>query len=125
MSPGPNAKQVLRRAFNEAENSLNVTGAAGGGGISPSTSTKITNLDLPVADTEVSFALTTNVKQFLVRSRELAELKLSFTIGESGVKYVSVVEGAVWFIKDIDFTGESIYLQSPTANIVVEIVETF
>jgi hypothetical protein len=93
--------------------------------IEGSTSTKITNLSVPTANTEVGHALNAGLKQILIRSRTLADLKMAFTVAESGTKYVTIKAGNVFFLDDISFTGKTVYLQSPTAGLTVEILETF
>ena len=88
------------------------------------TSEKITNLSLPVADTEVSHTLQDSLKGLLVRARTPAVLKFAFTATESGSKYVTINKGAVLFLTEIEFSTKTIYLQSPTIT-TVEILELY
>jgi len=90
--------------------------------VNPVTLSKITNLSLPVIDTEVAHALVANLKEIIIRNRDKAEIKFSFVLGESGTKYVTLNAGAVLSLDSLKFTGETIYLQSPKVS-TVEILE--
>ena len=97
---------------------LNVTLAA-------STTPKITNLLLTNSDTEYSHALTTNLKQCIIRSRQFAKLQVCFVSAESGSKYITIPKGTSLSLNDLDFTGKTLYLQSDTSSVTVEILELY
>ena len=74
------------------------------------------------ANTETSQALTANTKQFTIRARTRADLKIAFTATESGTNFITIPKGTSYTVSGIDFTG-TIYLQSPSTSIPVEILE--
>ena len=97
---------------------LNVT-------LSASTTPKITNLELTDANTEYSHALTTNLKQCIIKARGFAKLQISFTSGDSGTKFLTIPNGTSLSLNDLDFTGKTLYLQSDTSSVIVEILELY
>ena len=89
-----------------------------------STTETITNLSVPLAATEVSHTLATNLKQVLIRSRlRKAELQIAFTATESGSKYVTIPKNGVFVADDLNLTGKTLYLQSSLAANTIEILE--
>jgi hypothetical protein len=94
--------------------------------IQGSTNNKITNLSIPLLDTEVSLLLQTNVKQIILKPRTKgAIIKLAFTLGESGTKYFTVNYGSVFSLQDISFFSTTLYLQSNINSSIVEILELY
>ncbi len=86
-----------------------------------STGCQIFNVSLPLANAEYSQALPSNTKGFELRVRELENLKISFAPGDSGTTYWSVRAGTV-YTNDNFFTSQTIYFQSPTAGVTLELV---
>lgn len=93
--------------------------------ITGATQHAITNLAVPTANTEVSHALSTDVKQVIIRCREYADIKIALTAAESGTKYFTIRRGCVLGLADIAFSAETLYVQSPVASVTVEILELF
>lgn len=93
--------------------------------VSAAQNTKITNLSMPTANTEYSHALTTNLKQIIIRARGIAELKLAFTATESGTKYLTIEKRASLSLSDLDLSSTTVYLQSSVANTTAEILELY
>ena len=89
-----------------------------GGGTTP----LITNLSISSTNTEFSHTLQNNLKKFVLRSRDKAELKVAFTATESGTNFIPVVAGAVLTLEGLNFSGKVLYIQSPKIN-TVEILE--
>ena len=85
---------------------------------------KITNLSATPADTEVSLALQTNLKQLIIKNRDNAKTQISFTSTESGTNYITIHKGAVLTLGDLDFTGETLYLQASSIS-TIEILELY
>lgn len=90
---------------------------------------KITNLSLPVVNTEVSHAFGDGFSRFMLRSRSKTDIKIAFRVGESGTDYFTLKAGAVLTLPDVDFefgeiTFDTIYLQSDKVS-VVEIMELY
>ena len=83
----------------------------------------IYNLTLTNADTEYSQALAAGGSRVELKARTLADLKLAFISTESGTTYVSIFGGASYVLPENSRTRNTLYLQSPTAGAVVEIVE--
>lgn len=82
----------------------------------------IKNLVLTTQDVEYSYLLPVGTKKFTIRCRTDDELKLAYAKEQSGTEYINIPEGADHFEDGIN-TGElTMYLQSPTAGVVVEIV---
>ena len=91
--------------------------------INPATTSKIYNVNLPVAGTEVSQALSTNTKKFMIQSRNNTILRVSTVSGEVNTgPYITIKGQTSRVIDGLDFTG-TIYLRSSVPNIVVEIWE--
>jgi len=89
----------------------------------------ITNLSLPLINTEVSHTLQDGIAQFMIRNRDKVSTKVAFTSGESGTKYITLEAGAVLTLPDVNFTYgvtsfKTIYLQSGIVS-TIEILELF
>lgn len=83
----------------------------------------IVNLTLTSADTEYSQLIPTGTKKFSVQCRTDKGLKFSYIEGESGTVFHSIPEGATYTEFGVNTgPGVKIYLQSETANVVVEII---
>lgn len=82
----------------------------------------IYNVSVPLANTEVSQALSPSTKQFLIKVRGNATLKVAYTLGESGTNYITIPKGSVLVETGLDFTG-TIYFQCDQASQTVEIRE--
>lgn len=93
--------------------------------VGAASSTKITNISLPTANTEVSHSLSANLKQLIIRLRGLADLKVAFVATESATKYLTIPRGATLSLVELNFSGATIYLQSPAASQTAEILELF
>ena len=86
---------------------------------------KITNLTLTNANIEYTHTLQNNLQTITVIARTFCLLKFSFTVGELDVEYLTVPEGCSRTIEGVKFNGKTIYIQSPTAGVVVEIEELY
>ena len=80
------------------------------------------NKSAPLADTEVSQALSSSTKKFTIKVRGFAKLQLSFVSGESGTKFITVHPGAAYSEDLIDFSG-TLFFQTDRASQTVEIIE--
>ena len=94
---------------------VSITGAA---------NSNIINLSLPTPNTEVSQVLTANVKKLIIRNRSLYDSKLTFVVGESGTKYVTLKAMAVLELNDLTFASATLYAQA-TGISVLEIWEFY
>lgn len=84
----------------------------------------VLNKTLTNADTEYSQDLSSFCQKFSIKCRSIdADIKLSFNSGESGTTYWTIFAGSG--DENIGtFPGvKTIYMQSPTAGVVVEIIE--
>ena len=106
---------ISQPAFKPSSLSVSVSGAS---------ELKLTNLDVDTPNTEFSHALQNNLKSVLLRARELVQLKISFVATESGTNYITLNAGCVLSLEELEFTSETIYIQSPSTT-VVEIVELY
>ena len=84
----------------------------------------VTNLVIGVINTEFSHTFQDGIKGFILRSREKTEVKISFTATESGTDYLTLLPRCVLDQDGLEFTGKSIYIQSPNTT-VIEIVEFY
>ena len=83
---------------------------------------KITNLTLLLANTEYAHALQTKIKQLRIKARDNSVLKYSSTLGESGTIFWTIPKGCVEDLTNLTMSG-FVYIQSNTANTIVEIME--
>lgn len=81
----------------------------------------IYNETIAAADTEQSLALPTNIVGYMIKSRGGGEIKLSHVAAQSGTLYLTV-KGRAVYTDEHNYTGLTLYFQSPTAGEVVEIV---
>ena len=88
------------------------------------TQIKITNFDMPLANTEYSLVLQSGLKQIIIKSRNNSEIKICFVSGESNTNYVTIKPRAVLTLDGLSFSGFTLYSQTNTATI-MEIVELF
>jgi hypothetical protein len=93
--------------------------------ISGASSEKITNLAMATANIEYSHVLQNGVRQIYIRARNNSELKIAFTLGESGTKYITIPRFNSFHVNDLSFSGATLYLQASLNNEVVEIFELF
>jgi hypothetical protein len=80
----------------------------------------IENVTITTANTEQSHTFPTGTMKFLLRPRGNGKIKLSHDIGNSGSTYLTVSPGAVYESPDFKPLPKTIYFQSPTAGLVVE-----
>lgn len=85
------------------------------------TTATIFNVSLGPANTEQSQALPANCKGFIIRTRGLARLKLSYTALQSGTLFVSISRNSS-FVDNNFYASQTLYFQSPQTGDVVEIV---
>lgn len=86
---------------------------------------KIINKTLTTNSTEYSQALPAGMHYFEVSCRSMNDMKLAFISGQSGTTYVTIPAGTVRYFRGRFFTiatGLIIYLQSPSDNVIAEIL---
>lgn len=81
----------------------------------------IINGILTLANTEYKQALPLNCHKFSIKSRGNEVLKLSFVAGESGTNYLTIPT-AISYWEDNLRVNTNIYVQSPVAGTIMEIV---
>lgn len=81
----------------------------------------VTNTTLTNQNEESIITLPANCKKFLIQARTNADLKLSYTASASGTVFLTIKAGSTYW-EDAVRTNNKIYLQSPTAGTVVEMV---
>lgn len=82
----------------------------------------IYNVTMTLANTEYSQALPNNVKKFTIKCRTLYDVKLAFTLNQSGVTYLTIPAGMAYSEDLIRPATLTLYFQCPTAAQVAEIV---
>ena len=86
------------------------------------TTPKVDNLVIAAADTEQSFTFPAKTKSFLIQPRGNSKLRLSYAAGMSGTDFYTIRSGAFYGESGIDADTTTIYVQSPQAGLVVELV---
>ena len=81
----------------------------------------VENVSLPTANTEVSHALPTGTKRFLIKLRDKGILKVAYASGTSGTVYLTIPSGAFYSENRIGVATTTIYMQSPSASQTAEI----
>lgn len=90
----------------------------------PSTNVRIINVTTPVtADTEFSIPLTNKTIHLEFRVRSNANLKFTYTSGESGTNYYSLPFGTTYSITNVNLQSKTLYLQCNKASQIVEVIE--
>jgi len=92
-------------------------------GSNTATEPLITNYSIASANTEYSHVLNDGVKQIIMRCRESARIQYCFVYGESNSNYMTIRKNCVVGIDKIKFTGKTIYFQSGSAPVTLEILE--
>lgn len=88
----------------------------------PLTKPKIGNVTLTLADTEYSYALSSNCRRFLIRCRSSQAIKFAFEDGDSGTNYLTLLSGEQY--SEDNIAGNlMLYFQSSPGGVVVEILE--
>lgn len=88
----------------------------------PSITPLVTNIVATLANTEYSFLLPNNTKQFLIKSRGIGKLQFSFVSGTTGSNYITIFPGASYKEKELLLTPTFIYFQNSKAGETVEIL---
>lgn len=87
----------------------------------PSTPT-VYNMTMASAATEYSFSFPANVRQFTIRCRTPASLKLSYVPGGSSTTYFTLQPGTVYSEVGINSPSLTIYVQCEIASNIIEII---
>lgn len=90
--------------------------------VSTITNPKIYNVTCTLADTEYSLSLSADTKQFIIKARGQATIKIAFVSGDTDTLYVTIPPNAVYGESGVIFNG-TVYLQSNKPNQVVEVLE--
>ena len=80
------------------------------------------NKTLTDANTEYSQALPANTTRFTLQARTSVDVKLCFTALASGTTYVTIKAGSSYSEEGLDLASTTLYMQSASAGIVVEVV---
>ena len=92
--------------------------------ISAATTAKITNLAIGTPNSEVSHVLQDNLKQLIIRQREIGKIQYCFTSGQSGTTYMTIPRGCTEHLADLTFSSKTLYLQSDKTG-TIEIMELY
>lgn len=97
-----------------------------GGGLpfsfAQATTPAIINVTIPLANTEVTIPLPAGCRKFTIKLRGNADLKLSYAAGLSGTTFVTIPRGTIYSEQDFILAAGSLYVQSPVASQVVELI---
>jgi len=82
----------------------------------------IANVSMTLADTEYSYSIPNGTSRFEIKLRALnALLKLAFESGKSGTEYITIPYGSSYAENDVKGGPITLYIQSPTAGMTLEI----
>lgn len=84
---------------------------------------KITNLLVPLANTEVPHVLEDGVKFIEIFSRN-GRCQYAFEPTESGTKYRTIPKNVCGYLAGMSFNGKTLYIQSSVST-TIEILELF
>lgn len=87
----------------------------------PLTTQTVENVTIALADTEQSHSFPAQTRHFRFRARTPAEIKYTSTSGASGTTYGTLPKGCNYVSPLFDTALTTIYFQSPTAGVVVEL----
>lgn len=79
----------------------------------------VSNILLVAADTEYQIILPNNCKRYLIKLRDLADLKLRYT---SGSDYLTIPRGCHFTEDDIETSSVSLFVESTSSAQMVELL---
>jgi len=85
---------------------------------------KITDLVVAIPASEYNHALTSNLKELIIKCRGTAKLQIAFNATESGTKFFTIPKGVSLALDGLEFSSKTLYLQTDKAD-TVEIVELY
>jgi len=83
----------------------------------------VSNVPIPTADLEQSFALNPNVKQVLIRLRERGIIKIAFSAGQSGTSFFTIPPGVTMNLDKVNLASTTIYFQCNVGSTNLEILQ--
>jgi hypothetical protein len=84
------------------------------------TTVTIYNISVALANTEVSQALPSDCKGFIIKSRVKAKIQLAYTVGQSGTNYLTIEKTSSY--NDTNFySSQTLYFQTDVVD-VIEII---
>lgn len=87
------------------------------------TNPAVSNVSLSTANTEVSIVLPAGCRKYMLKLRDRNVLQLSYVSGQSDTTYVTLWPGCVYVENEVKLTASTtIYVQSPAASQIVELV---
>lgn len=87
---------------------------------SKNTNTVIYNVECTNANTEYSQAFPSKCVGFILRSRQLSNVKISFSSGGTSTDYLTVLSGCS--IEDLNYRqDQTIYFQSDVSGAIIEL----
>jgi hypothetical protein len=91
--------------------------------IAGSTVPKIYNISLPLANTEYSQALSSDVLKITIRLRGAANLRIAFNSGETSTNYFTIPSGCSFSESDLRLASSTLYFRADQASQTLEIIE--
>ena len=83
----------------------------------------ITNLSATIAATEYNHSFQSGTRKFRIVSRKVSQLQISYTLGESGTKFITIPRGGWHSEENVDASAVTLYVQSTIGNNIIEILE--
>lgn len=83
----------------------------------------VANVSIPIANTEVSYALPSSTKFFKIQNRSNGLMKLAYSVGTSGTTYWTLFPGQQYCENNIASSASlTLYFQSPQAAQLLEVI---
>jgi len=85
---------------------------------------EIKNVTLGAAGAETQIVIPEKTVRLKLRARNprSAKLQISFEAGKSGTEFWTLMPGNIFPEEDLYLEGQSMFIQSPTPNVVVELI---
>lgn len=81
----------------------------------------ISNIPIPLQDTEVEIDLPEDCKYFILKARKSSRLRLSYVAGGTDIEWVTIPRGGYW-IEEKRLQGKNVYIQSNIDDNLIEVV---
>lgn len=87
------------------------------------TTPTVSNVDLGLADTEYQVIIPAGTRQFLIKTRSGAALRLAFAVGDTSSNYLEIPKNCYWAQTDINTGGPlSLYVRCSVGTQVLEVL---
>jgi hypothetical protein len=121
LDPNINTREFDKFVDDAGETAVRVKGSISAVDTRPTVGT-VENLTVTTANVEQSHALPANTKCFSIQTRGAGKLRLGLSSGQSSTSPWTIYAGGYYASPAINSASTSIYFQSPTAGLVLEVM---